>query len=311
MHSEYAVEPAAIGADWNTFRFLIEKFGFDKGRLISRLPHKWEKKVLAAAKDAGISDIKMASMIERLKNSKKIRVVDFGRAYDPETTWIDNAIREHATRPFRAIICTNKPVGCGEALTSVDCDEENALIEAPISRDVARVADAISDALFGLVAPATEIDIVDPFFDLRPAEGDFMGPLATLLAKLSGAGFRGKTIRVHFRTHDTRPPDNLVVRDAPRLTGGMIPYGYKLQLFEWAEIAGGEDFHDRFVLTNAGGLMIGAGPAAAGAAENATFTLLADAHAQAIRARFADGATVYRRVGAIVEISFDGTAKLI
>ncbi|MCR8726677.1 hypothetical protein [Frigidibacter sp. ROC022] len=311
MHSEYAVEPAAIGADWNTFRFLIEKFGFDKGRLISRLPPKWEKEVLAAAADAGVSDIKLASMVERLKATRKIRVVDFGRAYDPDNPWIENALREHAARPFRAIICSDKPTGCAEALVSDDCDEENALIEAQISRDVGRVAADIADALFGLVAPATEVDIVDPFFDLRPAKGDFMGPLAALLAKLSGAGFGGKTIKIHFRTHDSRPPDILLARDAPRLTKGMIPVGFKLQLYEWEQIAGGEDFHDRFVLTNGGGLMIGAGPAAAGAAENATFTLLADAHAQVVRAKFSDGATVYRRVGAIVQIDSSGNAKLI
>jgi len=50
MLSEYAVEPAAIGADWRTFKDLIDRFGADKGRLISRLPTKWEKKVIEAAK---------------------------------------------------------------------------------------------------------------------------------------------------------------------------------------------------------------------------------------------------------------------
>lgn len=44
MLSEYAVEPAAIGADWRTFKDLIDRFGADRGRLISRLPVKWEKR---------------------------------------------------------------------------------------------------------------------------------------------------------------------------------------------------------------------------------------------------------------------------
>ena len=71
MHSEYAVEPAAIGADWETFRYLIDKFGFDKGRLISRMPKRWEKKVIAAAKDAGLPDVRMKSLVERLRQTKK------------------------------------------------------------------------------------------------------------------------------------------------------------------------------------------------------------------------------------------------
>ena len=44
MLSEYAVNPAAIGADWSTFKDLIDRFGADKGRLVSRLPKRWEKK---------------------------------------------------------------------------------------------------------------------------------------------------------------------------------------------------------------------------------------------------------------------------
>ena len=31
MLHEYAVEPEAIGSDWKTFRYLLEKFGFDRG----------------------------------------------------------------------------------------------------------------------------------------------------------------------------------------------------------------------------------------------------------------------------------------
>jgi hypothetical protein len=46
---------------------------------------------------------------------------------------------------------------------------------------------------------AREIDIVDLFFDLRPAKGDYIGPLAALLAKLAVAAPAAKVTRV--RTH--------------------------------------------------------------------------------------------------------------
>lgn len=38
MLHEYAVEPQAIGSSWERFRYVIEKFGFDRGRLISQFP---------------------------------------------------------------------------------------------------------------------------------------------------------------------------------------------------------------------------------------------------------------------------------
>ena len=51
-----------------------------------------------------------------------------------------------------------------------------------------------------LTFAAKEIDIVDPFFDLRPLNGDYVGPLSALLAKLAAAGCEGKTFRIHYRS---------------------------------------------------------------------------------------------------------------
>lgn len=311
MHSEYAVEPSVIGSDWPTFRYLIEKFGFDKGRLISRFPSRWERKVVAAAKDANLTDIQISSIIERLKGTKKTRVFDLGRDFEYGDDWIDNALREHAKRAFRGIIFAKKPTGCPEALTVDDCDDENPLFKVSTSRDVSRVADEISDALLLLLAPATEIDVVDPFFDVRPRKGDFLGPIAALLAKLSDAGFSEKTLRIHYRTHASRPTDAQLAQDAPGLTAGLIPPGFKLQLFEWEKIEGGKDFHDRFVLTNFGGIQIGIGPAAAEASQDTTFTLLDDDHAQKLRARFEKDATVYNRIGHVVEVDSFGDSTLL
>ena len=309
MLSEYAVEPAAIGTDWNTFRYLIEKFGADKGRLISRFPNKWERKVIQAAKDAGVSEVKMASIVERLRTAKH-KVVDVNRTYDHETNWVDNAIREHGNRPFRAIVCVDAAVPCAEALLPDDCFDENAFFNAPISRDIARTSDDIADALLLIALVAGEIDIVDPYFDLRPARGNYTGPLTSLLGKLAAATPTPKVIKVHFRSHDSRPPPNILARNAPALTNGILPQGYSLELYEWTEVAGGEDLHDRFFLTDAGGLMVGAGLAAAGAAETATFTLLDITHAQQLRSRFSANSTAYTRVGSAVRIDANGNVEL-
>ncbi len=43
MLYEYAVEPQAIGANWQTLRYIVEKFGFDRGRLISDFPEHWSR----------------------------------------------------------------------------------------------------------------------------------------------------------------------------------------------------------------------------------------------------------------------------
>ena len=83
-----------------------------------------------------------------------------------------------------------------------------------------------------------------------------------------------------------------------------------MEFFAWSETPGGEDFHDRFVLTELGGIMIGAGLSADGATETATFTLLDVDHAQRLRSRFADGSKSYARVGSAVRIHDDGSTEL-
>ncbi|MGR3482132.1 hypothetical protein [Salipiger marinus] len=178
MISEYAVEPATIGADWRTFKDLIDRFGADKGRLISRLPNKWEKKVIQAAKEAGVPDVRMSSIIERLSHSKH-KVVDFNRAYDHEAEWISNALREHGTRPFKAIICDAGKAACAEAMEPDDCSDAHALFRAATSRDVTRTADQIADALHAMTAVSKEVDIVDPYFDLRPGKGNYLDTLGS------------------------------------------------------------------------------------------------------------------------------------
>ncbi|TKD15616.1 hypothetical protein FBT96_16210 [Rhodobacter capsulatus] len=309
MLSEYAVDPAAIGADWRTFKDLIDRFGADKGRLISRLPTKWEKKVIQAAKQAGVPDIRVSSIIERLAHSKH-KVVDFNRAYDHEADWIGNALREHGTRPFRAIICDAGNAACAEAMEPDDCSDAHPLFRATTSCDVTRTADQIADALHTLTAVSKEIDIVDPYFDLRPAKGNYLATLASLLARLAGAPDQTKAIKIHFRDHDTRPPAEILARDGSAQIKGLLPPGYRIEFYAWSEKLGGEDFHDRYVLTELGGIMIGAGLSADGSAESAAFTLLNFEHAQGLRSRFSDGSTIYSRVGLAVRIRDDGGTEL-
>lgn len=309
MLSEYAVEPAAIGADWKTFKDLIDRFGADKGRLISRFPTKWEKEVVQAARDAGVPDIRITSIFERLRESK-YKVVDFNRAYEQDMSWVDNALRQHVARPFKAIICSATGTACTEVLQPDDCSDRHLLFEVSINRDVIRTADEIADALHTITAVSKEVDIVDPFFDLRPMKGNYLDPLASLLARLAAGPGPSKTIRIHFRDHDSRPPAQILARDGSARIKGLLPPGYCLELYAWAQRQGGEDFHDRFVLTDLGGIMIGAGLSAHGPAETAAFTLLDVAHAERLRARFANGSTAYARAGLAVRIHNDGRTEL-
>ncbi|MFG6563579.1 hypothetical protein ACGYLI_05100 [Sulfitobacter sp. 1A13421] len=307
---EYAVEPEAIGSDWKTFKDLIDRFGSDKGRLISRFPSKWEKKVIQAAKAAGVPDVRMLSIVERL-HSEKYKLADFCRGYDHASDWISNAAREHRDRPFQAMICVSDTCKCDEILSPDDCSEAEPLMRTAVSQDVNRVSADIAAPLIMLAAAAREIDLVDPYFDLRGTNGDYLGPLEALLGGLAAIPVFPKTMRIHFRTHASRPTSQLLAQDSAERTAGLIPPGLTLELCEWEQIKGGEDLHDRFFLTDVCGAIVGAGFAAAGGTETATVSLLEYAHVQHLRSRFIAGSTIYKQVGSTVRLHADGSAQLV
>ena len=73
MLYEYAVEPRAIGSSWQTFRYVIEKFGFDRGRLISQFPNTWFRLVYDAAE--GFLPMEKKRTVEALNLAKRNKVV--------------------------------------------------------------------------------------------------------------------------------------------------------------------------------------------------------------------------------------------
>ena len=306
MHHEYAVEPTAIGSSWDTFRYLIEKFGFQKGRLISRFPRTWERQVIEAAEAAGVPDVARARIVERLRQKKRTAIIRTRRAFDPDLdSWIANALASHAERPFRAIIAEGERAE-NDVVTPEDVEADHPLIRTPSSGNVPRTPEELAGACKLLLCAAREIDLVDPYFDLRNRGGNYRDPLDHMLRALQAAGKENVCIRIHYREHESRPSEAETLRSAGRWVNGIVPAGYELHLYCWEERPDGEDIHDRYLLCDCGGLMIGAGFAASSVHEHAAVTLLDDSHVQDLRARFADGASVYNQVGRAIRIQSNG-----
>ena len=311
MHHEYAVEPAAIGSSWETFLYIFEKFGFQKGRLISRFPRTWPRLVIEATAQSGIGDMARARIVEKLRQGRRTALVSTGREFDPALGgWIDNALASHAERPFRGIISDDDRAEDG-VISLAELDETHPLMAAPASCDVPRTALDLANACRLLCYSAREIDLVDPYFDLGLGGEDYRTPLEQVMNALHLAGKEQVCIRIHYRAHDTRPTQRQILQDTGRWVNVTIPTGYELHLYAWEQRPGGEDLHDRFLLCDCGGMMVGAGFAASGAQENATFTLLDDAHAQELRSRFSNRSTVYAQAERGVRVTSNGEAEFI
>lgn len=305
MLFEYAVEPQAIGSSWKNLRYLIEKFGFDRGRLISRFPKKWEKKVIQAAKEAGVPDIKMASIVERLRNTN-LAVVDLGRPYEPEMSWIGNALTEHQRVPFHAIIAQQNQDGNAAVLPVADIDEHQPLMAVSQDRAVSREAEAIAGALSGFLRVSTRILFVDPFFD--PYNDRYKSTLRECLAVVK-ADNPTAACEIHYRYHDKKPTNSELEREAASLFNGVIPEGLAISVYCWRERKGGADFHARYLLTDLGGVGIDTGFSAEGGHQTTDMHLMSVVLSRAKLNAFARDATDFELVAPILEIRSDGSVR--
>lgn len=305
MLYEYAVEPRAIGSDWQTFRFLMSLFGFDRGRLISHFPKRWFREVYTAA--AGVSDLQRKKIEESLNLAKRTKVVSFGRPYDPGLgDWLANALSQHAALPFRAIIANTTAAGEDGILDAAQFDESDPLMAAPHSWMVRRVGTELANAMAPMLKAARLLLFVDRYFDIRDPR--YLETLKACLDVASAA--RGATrCEIHFGDHESRPSMKEVERMAAQWLHGVIPAGMTVALNAWQERPGGEDFHARDLLTDVGGINVEAGFSAERGRENVRLTLLSPNVWERTLQAFERTSAVYDLVEPVIEVSGDGSVR--
>ena len=310
MLFEYAVEPKMMGSNWEIFRYLIEKFGFDRGRLISRFPKRWEREVIEAAQQAGMSDVRFKSLVLRLQHAKSTALIPSGRNYDPSVgDWLVNALLQHVTKPFHAIIASENRGGQVFILVGADVDDTNALMVSPNNWEVTRVGTDLAAAMAPLLKSSKDILFVDRFFNVEDAS--YKETLRASLAIVAQNGIDGVQCEIHYGDHDRRPPLELVERNAGRWLAGVIPAGMSIKLFGWREKAGGADFHARFLLTDRGGMNVEAGFSAEGPHQKVFLALLEGQICREKLAAFARHSTEYELIEPVLEIFSDGAVRRV
>jgi hypothetical protein len=301
MLFEYAVEPRAVGTGWQNCRYLMEKFGFDRGRLISQFPKHWLRMVYEAS--AHLNPIERARVTEILNRSKP-NIVRFGRQYDTTLDWLGNAIGQQATQPFHAIIAEDNSLALPFVVRTEDADEGHPLMVAPHNWEVPRVGASLARAMAPLLRTAQTVRFVDRFFKLDDAR--YKETLREALSIISAYGRTDVRCEIHFADHPKCSPIREIEIRAGQWLKDVIPAGMSVLLFDWKERSGGEDFHDRFLLTDKGGMTIGAGFSAEGSHQSAQFGLL-DPIVWSTKFKSLDrSATVYELADLVLAVHSDG-----
>jgi hypothetical protein len=305
MLFEYAVEPQAIGSSWQTFRYVIEKFGFDRGRLISEFPKRWLREVYDAS--LGLPPIERKRIVEALNQARKNKLIRRHRPYDRDAgDWLRNALTEHRREPFRAIIAAENPDSDPAVLFVNELDESNPLMDAPHNCAIRRDARLLADAMKELLRFGSRILFIDPFFD--PYNQRYKNTLRACLDIVHTEN-PSAVCKIHYRYHENKPANGDLERDAAALFCGIIPDGLEVTIFCWQEKAGGVDFHARYLLTEKGGIGVDAGFSAEGGHQTTDMYLMSFDLSQEKVGAFTRGAPDYDLVEPVIRVAADGSVE--
>ena len=250
MIYEYALEPEMV-ATWGELyncRFFIREFGLGQGRLVSRYPKTWAKKVWEAFGSG--REIDRKRLEELLVRLKETMVKRKECCWDDEKeSWFENALQEHERYPFFAIMARNNPEGRAEILAEADLAGESlASWDVPHGRTVPRKAAEMTAAIEMMLSRCRWVKFIDPH--ISPGRPDYRPSLRAFMTILGAERpvSQPEAVEIHTGRH------NATANFLKESYEGLIPVGLPVTLFQWQERPGGQGLHNRYILTDLGGV---------------------------------------------------------
>jgi hypothetical protein len=245
MFHEYALEPSALSS-WERTRFFLDAFGPWKGRFLSKFPRRWKRMVYDCLR---CPDVERKRIEERLALlDRRVFSPRVNGPYDPEKPWLENALVEHRRSRFRAIVAEGG--GGPDVLDAGAVDDRCDLWRVEPGCMVPREVAAYMEALDLLFRASSQIIYVAPFF--RADQPDKTAPVVAICDALAGSAVH---VEVHFR--DEPRSYAICMADAARYLPRLLPPGSTVTLRCWKERAGGARLHNRYLLTDIGGVQFG------------------------------------------------------
>jgi hypothetical protein len=245
MFYEYALEPAVLSS-WDRTRFFLDAFGPSKGRFLAEYPRHWKKRVI---EELNCPAVERLRIVERLQQLDKHAFSPRGDApYDGLRSWIQNAEAEHQRRPFRAIISMT-PSSRPHVLDGAEVDDRHTLWRVATGQLVAREPGAFVKAVDLLLRKSKRVSLVDPYF--RADQEDKARALVAFCEAI------GASVSIAVHCCDKDIGYDYSMREAEHTLPRILPTGVKVDIHCWKERPGGRRLHNRYLITDVGGVKFG------------------------------------------------------
>ena len=258
MIHEYALEPELV-ATWGNrhdYRYFVEKVGLGQPRIVSRYPKRWARLVWRAFRSE--NELERARIVELLQRLGERMVHRRGYLWDAGRAWSENVRAEHARVPFHAILARGNPDGHGQVLVGGELSEATALWGVPRAMTIVRRAVDMAAAVAAMLRIAEVVVFVDPYF--VPGKNPYRQTLRAFLgAAVNARGVDGPLrVEVHTAANEDETLAAFQAECQARLPQ-YVPVGMRLKVFRLEARQPGEQLHNRYILTDVGGVLFGAG----------------------------------------------------
>lgn len=257
MIKEFAVDPALF-CQWEHHLVLRNQFGADMGRLIADFPRKWKRmfseEIDRLETSGGIQSVKAQTVRNWLAlagGQADLRFVRRSWPYDGNRSWKSNA-KEQALQ--FDVVLSHQSISAPNALSAdSECRYlEDPLFAASTQTRLRREKRSIVDAVWPLIrASSGVLKIVEPNFN--PVEPRFMRPFVELIDRLATTSIR--EIELHVLRPDAFSQHTL--KNYRCHIDPELPTGYHTKVYFWGHNT--EQLHDRYLLTNVGGIELSFG----------------------------------------------------
>ena len=264
MIHAYAIDPEML-VEWSknplAGRFICDSFGLGKPRILAELPKlkNWRKKFRQLTANLGdLEQQRLTALFETLTENMAHRN---SSEFDNTSPWIDNAEREHLREPFKAILSTINPRKNDCVLTHNSFGEwPDELWKASRGIIIPRNAKMMAEAIAPMLQNSQRILFIDPYFRAnRPSHQE---PLFHFLKKSIEYRdcFTNFCVEVHVSAdyQNAQQPEFFRKECEGKLTK-TIPSDLPIIIKRWKQRVGGEKLHNRYILTNIGGVTLGVG----------------------------------------------------
>lgn len=266
MIYEYAVDPNCL-CDWHRLRQIADGVGVPKGRLLADYPNAWKKTVmqLLSAK-LPVERARLETQYQRIKP----HLIPSHRPFDPGRDWLINAEVVHEGSPFRAIVAADNPRTRPQVLKIDELNDTMDLWRTSPTGIVPRKATPMADVVRFLLQLSYHVALVDPNF--VPTAVRFRRPFEQF-------------IQCCFQTRNQAPPKIRMIvaaaydaaagdefeKDCAEHLAPLIPTSMSCEVIRVRQtLSPAEKLHNRYVLTDRGGIQFTIGLDDAGSAEGQT-----------------------------------------